>query len=210
MAAHTRIVAYVISIVYLCNEHFSETKKLEELNSQIQLAIQGKQNAYRYLLDKYWDDIYRFQKSRINNQNDAEDITIQTFAKAFDYLKQYNQNYDFKNWLLMISKQIYIDFQRKKKQNIESIKDSKDAFQLVDKEISAEDKIILEQNLLQLKSAINKLKPHYKEVIELRYFYDFSYKEIAQKIDEPLNNVKIKLLRAKKLLSDMLEERGKR
>ncbi len=64
---------------------------------------------YKYLLDKYWDDVYRFQKSRINNQNDAEDISIQTFAKAFDNLKQYNPKYNFKNWLLMISKQVYID-----------------------------------------------------------------------------------------------------
>lgn len=183
---------------------------MDKLKQQIALAIKGKQTAFKYLLDLYWDDVYRFQKSRINNQNDAEDITIQTFAKAFDYLKQYNSDYDFKNWLLMMSKQIYIDYQRKKKRNCESIKDSNEAFQLADKNISAEDKLILEQNLWQLKMAINKLKPHYKEVIELRYFNDLSYKEIAKKIDEPLNNVKIKLLRARKLLSEILRGKGTR
>ncbi len=179
---------------------------MDELKIKIQEAIKGRQAAYKYLLDRYWDDVYRFQKSRINNQNDAEDISIQTFAKAFDNLRQYNPSYSFKNWLLMMSKQVYIDFQRKKKHNLISIdKEKNEVFQLPDKELTAEDKMILEQNLLQLKKAINQLKPHYKEVIELRYFHDLSYKEIAARIGEPLNNVKIKLMRARKLLSDLLK-----
>ena len=177
-----------------------------ELNQKIQEAIAGKQSAYKYLLDKYWDDVYRFQKSRINNQNDAEDISIQTFAKAFDNLKQYNPKYNFKNWLLMMSKQVYIDYQRRKKKHylISIDKENNEVLQLPDKEMTAEDKMILEQSFLQLKNAINRLKPHYKEVIELRYFHDMSYKEIAERIGEPLNNVKIKLMRARKLLSEML------
>ncbi len=178
--------------------------KLEE---KIELAKAGKQSAYKYLLDKYWKDIYRFQKSRINNQNDAEDITIQTFAKAFDNIGQYNPKFDFKNWLIMISKQVYIDYQRKKKHQFISLKENNEVFQLPDKELTADDKMILEQNLLELKKAINKLKPHYKEVIELRYFHDLSYKEIAGQIGEPLNNVKIKLLRAKKLLANILHNK---
>lgn len=180
---------------------------MDTLNKHIKAAIEGKQQAYKYLLDKYWDDIYRFQKSRINNQYDAEDITVQTFAKAFDHLKQYDPKYDFKNWLLMMSKQVYIDYQRKKKHNFVSIKEDNEVFLLPDKKLSVEDKMILEQNLLQLKQAINRLKPHYKEVIELRYFHDLSYKEIAERIGEPLNNVKIKLLRAKKLLSELLKNK---
>jgi len=182
---------------------------LGELNQKIKEAIAGKQSAYKYLLDKYWDDVYRFQKSRINNQNDAEDISIQTFAKAFDNLKQYNPKYSFKNWLLMISKQVYIDYQRKKKHNLVSIdKENSEVFQLADQELTAEDRMILEQSFLQLKTAINRLKPHYKEVIELRYFHDMSYKEIAERIGEPLNNVKIKLMRARKLLSELLNKQN--
>ncbi len=178
---------------------------MDELNTKIQEAIAGKQSAYKFLLDTYWDDVYRFQKSRINNQNDAEDITIQTFAKAFDNLQQFNPQYNFKNWLLMISKQVYIDSQRKKKHDFVSIKEHNDLFLLPDKELTAEDRMILEQNLLQLKKAINLLKPHYKKVIELRYFHDLSYKEIAEEINEPLNNVKVKLMRARKLLSEKLK-----
>lgn len=182
---------------------------MDELKTKIQEAINGNQSAYKYLLDKYWEDIYRFQKSRINNQNDAEDITIQTFSKAFDNLKQYNFKYDFKNWLLMISKQVYIDYQRKKKHHLISIdKEKNKVFQIPDNELTAEDKMILEQNLLELKKNINQLKPHYRKVIELRYFHDLTYNEIAEKINEPLNNVKIKLLRARKLLSEKLKNKN--
>jgi len=124
---------------------------LDIINQKIKEALEGRQSAYKYLLNTYWDDVYRFQKSRINNQNDAEDITIQTFAKAFDNLKQYNPKYDFKNWLIMMSKQVYIDYQRKKKHNFISIKENNEVFQLPDKELTAEDKMILAQKLMQLK-----------------------------------------------------------
>jgi len=180
---------------------------LDQIKHTIKEALEGKQSAYKFLLNKYWDEVYRFQKSRINNQNDAEDITIQTFAKAFNNLKQYNPDYNFKNWLLMISKQVYIDTQRKKKHNFVSIKEDNEVFQLPDKELTAEDRMIMEQKLMQLKQAINQLKPHYKEVIELRFFHDLSYKEIAEKIGEPLNNVKVKIMRARKLLADIIKKR---
>ncbi len=179
---------------------------MENLIAIIEAAQKGEQSAYKQILNQYWDDVYRFQKSRINNQNDAEDITIQTFAKAFDNLHKYNRQYDFKNWLLMISKQVYIDFQRKKKHNFISIKEDNDLFLLPDKELTAEDRMILDQKLMQLKQAVNRLKPHYKEVIELRFFQDLSYKEIAEKIGEPLNNVKVKLMRARKLLADIISK----
>jgi len=197
-----------LSIVYFYIELIKKTETLE-LNQIIASAIAGKQSAYKTLLDEYWNDVYLFQKSRINNKNDAEDITIQTFAKAFANLKQYNPKYDFKNWLLMISKQVYIDNQRKKKMDFVSIKENNEVFRLRDNQMAADDQLILEQNLLALKQAINQLKPHYREVIKLRYFEDLSYKEISEKIGEPLNNVKIKLLRAKKLLEKILNDKSR-
>ena len=67
--------------------------------------------------------------------------------------------------------------------------------------------MITEQNLSQLLQFIKELKPHYQEVIQLRYFQEMSYQEIANKIDEPLSNVKIKLLRAKKLLAEIIQNK---
>ena len=70
---------------------------------------------------------------------------------------------------------------------------------------TAEDELITEQNLSQLLQFIKELKPHYQEVIQLRYFQEMSYQEIAEQLEEPLSNVKIKLLRAKKLLAEIIQ-----
>ncbi|MCK5638226.1 MAG: sigma-70 family RNA polymerase sigma factor, partial [Flavobacteriaceae bacterium] len=75
---------------------------------------------------------------------------------------------------------------------------------IADEEPSPADRLIQEQNLAQLKAYIRQLKPHYQEVINLRYFQELSYKEIAKELDEPMNNIKIKLLRAKKLLAEII------
>ena len=69
---------------------------------------------------------------------------------------------------------------------------------------SPEDKLIKEQNLANLLRDIKKLKPKYQEVIQLRFFQEMSYKEIATQLGEPISNVKVKLLRAKKLLSEII------
>ena len=140
------------------------------------------------------------------NENDAEDITIQTFSKAFDKINSYNDDYKFKTWLITISKNIHIDLVRKQKQSIRNTSKDNDEnyFYIVDDSPTPEDKIITEQNLAKLLRDIKKLKPHYQEVINLRYFQELSYKEISEKLNEPINNVKVKLLRAKKLLAAII------
>ncbi|MBB1489772.1 RNA polymerase subunit sigma-70, partial [Oceanospirillum sp. D5] len=65
-----------------------------------------------------------------------------------------------------------------------------------------------EQNLANLLRDIKKLKPHYQKVINLRYFQELSYKEISAELDEPINNVKVKLLRAKKLLAEVINNKN--
>ena len=77
---------------------------------------------------------------------------------------------------------------------------------VVDENPTPEDKIIREQNLAKLLRDIKLLKPKYQEVIQLRYFQELSYKEIATEIKEPISNVKVKLLRAKKLLAAIIKK----
>ena len=86
-----------------------------EIEKAIEKAKNNDQKAFNYLLDKFWDDVYGFQLKRIENENDAEDITIQTFSKAFDKIDTYNPEYKFKTWLITISKNLHIDFLRKRK-----------------------------------------------------------------------------------------------
>lgn len=176
----------------------------------IEQAKAGNQKAFSFLLDTFWYDVYGFQLTRTHNENDAEDITIQTFSKAFDKIDTFDDSYEFKTWLFTISKNIHIDLVRKQKKSIlkQASQEEEDAvYELIDDTPTIEDKLIIEQNLAKLLKYIKKLKPHYQEVINLRYFQELTYQEIANQLDEPLNNVKVKLLRAKKLLAEIIQQK---
>ncbi len=180
------------------------------LQQQIELAKAGQQAAFKFLLDSFWTDVYAFQLKRTKNEYDAEEVTIQTFSRAFDKLGTYNEQYVFKTWLITISKNIHIDLVRKKNSSIRAniTNDSNEkVYKIADDTPTIEDILINEQHLAQLLSDIKQLKPPYQEVINLRYFQEKSYKEIAAHLDEPLNNIKVKLLRAKKLLSQIIQAR---
>jgi RNA polymerase sigma-70 factor (ECF subfamily) len=174
----------------------------------IDQAKKGDQKAFNDLLNLYWRDVYRFQLSKVNNEDEAEDITIKTFAKAFDKIDTFDDNFQFKTWLFTISSNLYIDHLRKKKTETVSInKNQIEIHRIVDEEPTPSDKLIQEQNLAQLKAYILQLKPHYQEVINLRYFQELSYKEMSTHLNEPINNIKVKLLRAKKLLAEIINSK---
>jgi RNA polymerase sigma-70 factor (ECF subfamily) len=147
---------------------------------------------------------------RTENETDTEDIAIETFSKAFDKIATYNPEFQFNTWLIAIAKNVHIDMLRKKKSTVfVEITDEEDqlAYYVADTTPSVEDALIIEQNLSRLLQFIKELKPHYQEVIQLRYFQEMSYQEISEQLNEPLSNVKIKLLRAKKLLAEIIESK---
>jgi len=173
------------------------TKK--RLADYIEKAKQGNQVSFNFLLGYYWSDVYNFQLKRTRNEIDAEDITIQSFSKAFNKIHTFKDAYVFKTWLITISRNIHIDFLRKKKTSINTNTNEEqevEAYQIVDQNPTPEAKIITKQKLDQLSQDLKQLKPKYREIILLRYFEDLSYKEISQRIGEPMSNVKVKLMRA--------------
>lgn len=185
---------------------FIENSRLLEI---IDKAKSGNQVAFSNLLDHFWPEVYHFQLKRTQNENDAEDITIQTFARAFEKIDSYDSSFAFSTWLFSISKNIHIDLIRKRKRSwVESAENQgAEAMQKVlDESPSAEDQLIIDQNLKTLLQFLKKLKPAYREIIDLRYFQEMSYSDIAAQLGEPLNTVKVKLLRAKKLLSEMISD----
>ncbi len=181
-------------------------KRENGLQDIIKRAKSGNQIAFSTLLDNFWNDVYGFQLKRTENENDAEDITVQTFSKAFDRISTYDESYEFKTWLIAISKNIHIDLIRKRKRSpFETDGNNEVIKKVLDDAPTAEDRLITEQNLANLLQHIKKLKPHYQEVINLRYFNELSYAAIAKELNEPINNVKVKLLRAKKLLAEVIK-----
>lgn len=184
--------------------------KKEKINHYIEKAKSGDQSAFKILLNAYWKDVYNFLFDKIKDEDEAEDIAIKAFAKAFDKIDTYNKKFAFKTWLITIAKNIYIDHLRSQKAIFVSLnREDKTDIDVLDDSPSAEDRLITEQNLAQLLQNIKKLKPAYQEVIQLRYFQEMRIKEIALILDEPLNTVKVKLMRARKLLSEIIRKSKK-
>ncbi len=180
----------------------------ENISKTIQNAKSGQQLAFSNLLDTFWNDVYSFQLLRTKNELEAEDITIETFSKAFDKINSYKEEFVFKTWLITISKNLHIDLLRKQKRSLEnntfSYQNSAGESEVLDSTPTAEDQLIQQQNLADLLTEIKKLKPAYQKVINLRYFNEMSYAEMALVLGEPVNNIKVKALRARKLLSELI------
>ncbi|WP_435579744.1 RNA polymerase sigma factor [Gilvibacter sp.] len=182
----------------------------QKIASAIEKALKGDQIAFNTLLNTYWNQVYGFQLKRLKDEYEAEEITIQTFSKAFDKLSTYNPKYAFNTWLITISKNLQIDKSRKKNNQPEIDRNtsaSEHLKKVADNAPTAEDKLITEQNLAELLAMIKQLKPHYQEVINLRYFQEKSYNEISDAMEESLSNVKVKLLRAKNLLATLIKSK---
>jgi len=182
-------------------------KKTKNIIDIINKAKKGDETSYTFLLNLFWKDIYRFILNKTNNENETEDLTIRTFAKAFDKLNTFNDDYEFKTWLITIANNLFIDqFRKKKTETISLHKQGSEIYKIEDAEPTPDDKLIIEQNLAQLLAYIKQLKPHYQEIINYRFFQEMSYKEMAKELNEPMNNIKVKLLRAKKLLAEIINK----
>lgn len=181
----------------------------ERIQKAVKKAMTGDQSAFNFLLNSHWNQVYGFQIKRVKNEYEAEEITIETFAKAFDKLETYLPQYAFSTWLITISKNVHIDKVRKKNSalQLDTTKEEAERIKRIpDDALSAEDTLINEQNLAQLLRYIKELKPHYQDVINLRFFQEKSYKEISDIMQESLTNVKVKLLRAKNLLASIIQK----
>ncbi|MBP8793365.1 MAG: sigma-70 family RNA polymerase sigma factor [Lutibacter sp.] len=180
-----------------------------DIEDLVEKAKLDDQKAFNTLLNTYWSDVYRFQFSKTGNEDEAQDITIKTFSKAFDKIHLFNPSYNFKTWLITISKNIFIDHIRKDRKEVISInKKESEAYKIFDETPSAEDQLIIDQNLAELLHYIKRLKPDYQDIINLRYFREMSYNEMADYLNEPLSNIKVKLMRAKKLLAEIIKNKG--
>lgn len=173
-------------------------------------AILGDQKAFSDLMTFYWPTIEGFFAMKLSSKEDVEDLSIATFSKAFDKIKSYNSSFAFSTWIQVIATNTLIDFFRKKEQKTISIdadvkNEQGNPHEIEDLDTNPELNFIQQQKNKQLFSLVEKLKPHYRELIVLRYLEELSYDEIAQKLNIPLGSVKAKLFRARDLLLKILK-----
>ena len=177
----------------------------------VESALKGDEKAFAKLLSKYKDAIYFMLLKMVNNKSDAEDLTIEAFGKAFKNLHQYSPSYAFSTWLFKIASNNCIDFLRKRKGvyvSIETNQDNNDndqSVRLKSGDPDPEEKLIRIQKAILLRRIVHKLKPRYRTLVELRYFREYSYEEIAKELQLPLGTVKAQLFRAREMLFKMIE-----
>ena len=171
-------------------------------------AKQEDQHAFRKLLDLHWNDLYGFLIKRTENENDAEDLCLKAFSKAFDKIDTYNDDFTFSTWLTSIAKNLHVDLVRKQKTRLHQSTDvDKMSRDVIDETLGPEDQLIRSQNLDKLLQQVRSLKPIYRDVIQLRFFQELSHKEMAVQLGLSLSNVKVRLLRAKKLLAEIINDK---
>jgi len=191
-------------------DHLSDKAKKDL--TLVEAAIKGDQGAYAELMDRYRDSIYFMMLKMVKNSDDADDLTIEAFGKAFNRLKQYSPNYAFSTWLFKIASNNCIDFIRKKRLKMTSmdsgIKTDDGETMYIDARSTAKDpeqEVMHNQKVKHMRELVSKLKPRYRVLVEKRYFEELSYEEISQELDLPLGTVKAQLFRARDFLANMME-----
>lgn len=170
------------------------------------------QKAYAELMKLYRDSIYFILMKIVKNSDDAEDLTLETFGKAFKYLDKYSPQYAFSTWLFRIAVNNSIDFIRHKNNSPQCVDNESlnmEQEQLIEHSQSEvtptpEEHIMDKQRVEMLRCAVSQLPDKYRKVVELRYYEELSYEEIAERLNLTLSNVKIQLLRAKNMLSQLM------
>ena len=183
----------------------------------VEAALAGNQRAYGKLMGRYRDSIFFMIQKMVNNRNDAEDLTIEAFGKAFQNLSKYSVDYAFSTWLYRIAINNCIDFIRKKRletfsldAGIEDDEGGKMNQNIQSNTPDPEELYIKNQRILLMRGVIERLNPKYRRLIELRYLKEYSYGEISKEMDIPLGTVKAQLFRAKELLSNILKGKDKK
>jgi RNA polymerase sigma factor (sigma-70 family) len=146
----------------------------------------GDQKAYAELMTRYRDSVYFMLLKMVNNRDDADDLTTEAFGKAFRNLSQYTPDYAFSTWLFKIASNNCIDFIRKKRKNVFSIdqgfenEDGQERTLDVKSDVlNPEEDLIRKQKVVVMREVIEKLKPRYRQLIELRYYKELSYEVTA-------------------------------
>ncbi|GHN00872.1 DNA-directed RNA polymerase sigma-70 factor [Cytophagales bacterium WSM2-2] len=190
------------------------SKALEDFKL-IDMAVGGDDKAYGKLLQRYKRPVYHMILKMVRNVDDAEDLTMESFSKAFRSLHRFKKDFTFSTWLFRIATNNTIDHIRKKKLNTLSIENTytDDDGQPVGIDVQdmnnpdPQEEAIRAQKEELIQVFVNMLPGKYQKLVRLRYFHELSYEEIAVELDAPLGTVKAQLHRARELMYDLVKNK---
>jgi len=194
-------------------KQFSE-KALQDFRLIDQAVNEQDQQAYAMLMERYKKPVYHMILKMVRNVDDAEDLTMEAFTKAFKNLYKFKKDYTFSTWLFRIATNNSIDFIRKKKLDTMSLNTAYQdesgtnvTIDVKDKNLNPQEEAIKAQKIELIQLFVTKLPAKYQRLVRLRYFSELSYEEIARELEAPLGTVKAQLHRARELLQDLIRNK---
>lgn len=182
----------------------------EDYELVVRAATKNDSAAYAELLRRYREPLFKFFVKMTGRHDEAEDLTILTLSKAFQNLNNYRPDYPFATWLFRIATNSGIDFLRKKRvptKSIDAFRDDEEGRtttpQVISEDLSPEEELIIKERNEQLRLIIQNLKPRYRSLLEMRYYEQLSYEEIAVRTALPVGTVKALLFRGRMLIAQM-------
>jgi len=186
-----------------------------EIYRQVMLAKEGSEKAMTFLMERYRKSLLSMIFKMVRNQDDADDLTMETFAKAFRNLHRFEAKFAFSTWLFKIGSNHTIDFLRQKRLRTTSLsyqyndgKGENFTIDVASGDRNPEQDLLRNQKHEQLRSIVEQLPAKYQTLVQMKYFEELSIEEIQQRLGIPENTVKIQLFRARNLIQEVLE--GKR
>ena len=178
----------------------------QELIGRVQ---DGDSTAFEHLFNRYRDSIYQLYMQRTGgNVDDTNDLLQETFVKVYLNLQRYSSRFTFGQWVYTIARNTFIDYTRRRRDDTVSI-DYVGVGIGVSGSLGGpthEEHLITHQSQVQLEGLLAKMSPRYRELIELRFFREFSYEEIAAKLSLPMGTVKTQIHRAREQLCRFITE----
>jgi len=163
-------------------------------NSLIQKILSGEEDAYAEIVKIYLDPIYNFVFRLAGDRDAADDLTQETFVKAWKNLARFDKKRNFKTWLFTIAKNTAYDWLKKKKEipfSTFADEEGESWLENVADEDILPDEILERSDLAEeMEKIIEKIPVHYRAILLLHYKEDFSLREIAEIIGEPYNTIK--------------------
>lgn len=174
----------------------------------IDAALAGNPKAYSELLNNYRKPVSYVILKIVGNADDAEDLTLEVFAKAFKYLANYRPDFAFSTWLFRIATNHSIDFIRRQKVPMQSLHHADEEnlpLQVSDPAPNPQDAFIRQERIDLMHKLTNVLPLKYARPVRLRYFQQLSYVEMASELKLPVGTVKARLFRARVMLRALLQ-----
>ncbi len=174
----------------------------------VELVLNGDQDIFAVLVERYKDAVQNLAYRMLGNVTEAEDVTQETFVRAYTQLATYKSVHKFSTWLLSIASHLAIDQLRRRRFLALPLEDVPFLEWIVDVGVGPEQSALQGEQQDEIQVHLQRLPSKYRAVIILRYWYDFSYEEIANALNLTPALVKARLHRARELLARYIQQKS--